>query len=32
LTGRGVSVFVRRWIGDDGYGPYLKALNDKETQ
>jgi Na+-transporting NADH:ubiquinone oxidoreductase subunit C len=32
LTGRGVSVFVRRWIGDDGYGPYLKALSDKETQ
>ncbi len=26
LTGRGVSIFVRRWIGDDGYGPYLKSL------
>jgi len=32
LTGRGVSVFVRHWIGDEGYGPYLKALSDKETQ
>lgn len=26
LTGRGVSQFVRRWIGDDGYGPFLKSL------
>jgi len=32
LTGRGVGVFVRHWIGDEGYGPYLKALSDKETQ
>lgn len=32
LTGRGVSIFVREWVGDDGYGPYLKALSDKETQ
>lgn len=30
LTGRGVSVFVRRWIGDDGYGPYLKSLQREE--
>jgi Na+-transporting NADH:ubiquinone oxidoreductase subunit C len=32
LTGRGVSIFVRHWIGEEGYGPYLKALSDKETQ
>ena len=32
LTGRGVSVFVRHWISDDGYGPYLKSLADKESQ
>jgi Na+-transporting NADH:ubiquinone oxidoreductase subunit C len=32
LTGRGVSVFVRHWIGDAGYGPYLKSLDDKESQ
>lgn len=30
LTGRGVSVFVRHWIGDEGYGPYLKQLGEKE--
>lgn len=29
LTGRGVSVFVRHWIGDEGYGPYLKDLQEK---
>ena len=32
LTGRGVSEFVRHWIGDDGYGPYLKSLGDEESQ
>lgn len=32
LTGRGVSVFVRYWISDEGYGPYLKSLGDKESQ
>jgi len=32
LTGRGVSVFVRHWISDAGYGPYLKSLGDKESQ
>jgi len=32
LTGRGVSIFVRHWIGDEGYGPYLKSLSDKESQ
>jgi len=30
LTGRGVSQFVRHWIGDEGYGPYLKQLSEKE--
>ncbi len=29
LTGRGVSIFVRHWIGDEGYGPYLKDLQEK---
>ncbi len=32
LTGRGVSIFVQHWIGDEGYGPYLKSLSDKEPQ
>lgn len=32
LTARGVSVFVRHWISDAGYGPYLKSLGDKESQ
>ena len=30
LTGRGVSVFVRHWIGDEGYGPYLRQLAESE--
>jgi Na+-transporting NADH:ubiquinone oxidoreductase subunit C len=30
LTGRGVSNFVRFWIGKEGYGPYLKALSEEE--
>lgn len=32
LTGRGVSIFIQHWIGDEGYGPYLKSLSGKETQ
>lgn len=32
LTARGVTSLVHYWIGDQGYGPYLKALNDKETR
>jgi Na+-transporting NADH:ubiquinone oxidoreductase subunit C len=32
LTGRGVSIFVQHWIGDEGFGPYLKSLGDKESQ
>ena len=32
LTGRGVSVFVRHWIGDQGYGPYLKSLAQEEPE
>jgi len=31
LTGRGVSIFVRHWIGDEGYGPYLKSLSQEES-
>lgn len=30
LTGRGVSNFVRFWIGEEGYGPYLKTLSEEE--
>ncbi len=30
LTGRGVSNFVRHWIGEQGYGPYLKSLSEEE--
>ena len=32
LTGRGVSVFVRHWIGEQGYGPYLRSLGEEESQ
>jgi Na+-transporting NADH:ubiquinone oxidoreductase subunit C len=32
LTARGVTSLVRHWIGDQGYGPYLKELSDKETR
>ena len=31
LTARGVTNLVHHWIGDQGYGPYLKSLSDKET-
>ena len=30
LTGRGVNAFVHRWLGDEGYGPYLEQLRNKE--
>ena len=29
LTGRGISVFLRRWVGPDGFGPYLQTLSAK---
>lgn len=32
LTGRGVSIFVRHWIGEQGYGPYLKSLSEEGSQ
>ena len=32
LTGRGVSIFIQHSIGDEGYGPYLKSLSDREMQ
>lgn len=32
LTGRGVSQFVRHWIGDEGYGPFLKSLGAGESR
>ena len=31
LTGRGVSQFVRHWIGDEGFGPFLRSLGTEET-
>jgi Na+-transporting NADH:ubiquinone oxidoreductase subunit C len=31
LTARGVNSLVHHWIGDQGYGPYLKELGEKET-
>jgi len=30
LTARGVTNLVHHWIGEQGYGPYLKTLGDKE--
>jgi len=32
LTGHGISQFVRHWIGDEGYGPYLKKLGEEESR
>ncbi|NIA26615.1 MAG: NADH:ubiquinone reductase (Na(+)-transporting) subunit C [Desulfobulbaceae bacterium] len=32
LTARGVNNLVRHWIGDQGYGPYLKEFSEKETR
>ena len=26
LTGRGITVFLQRWIGPEGFGPYLQQL------
>ena len=26
LTGRGISVFLRHWVGPEGFGPYLQNL------
>ena len=32
LTARGVTSLVHHWIGDQGYGPDLKALSKKEAR
>jgi len=32
LTGNGISLFVRHWIGEEGYGPYLKSLGAEESR
>ena len=32
LTARGVTSLVQYWIGEDGYGPYLQQLDDKESR
>ena len=32
LTARGVSSLVQYWIGENGYGPYLQQLDDKESR
>lgn len=32
LTGRGVNAFITYWLGDQGYGPYLAGLRDKEQR
>jgi Na+-transporting NADH:ubiquinone oxidoreductase subunit C len=32
LTARGVTNLVHYWIGEQGYGPYLKTLSDKEME
>jgi Na+-transporting NADH:ubiquinone oxidoreductase subunit C len=32
LTARGVTSLVQYWIGENGYGPYLHQLDDKESR
>ena len=32
LTARCVSSLVQYWIGENGYGPYLQQLDDKESR
>lgn len=32
LTGRGVTVFLRDWLGPDGFGPYLQQLAIEATR
>lgn len=29
LTGRGINVFLRHWIGPEGFGPYLNGLTSE---
>lgn len=29
LTGRGVSVFLRHWVGPEGFGPFLQSLSNE---
>ena len=31
ITSRGVSHLVRFWLGDDGFGPYLREYKEKEA-
>jgi Na+-transporting NADH:ubiquinone oxidoreductase subunit C len=31
LTGKGVTDLVRHWLGDDGYGPYLRRLRQGDS-
>ena len=32
LTGNGVTRLIRYWLGDHGYGPYLRALREGEER
>jgi len=32
LTANGVQILVRDWLGDNGYGPFLKKLNEEEEK
>ncbi len=29
LTGRGISVFLRHWVGPEGFGPFLKNFSQR---
>ena len=32
LTGRGVTNLLRYWLGDEGFAPYLRRIEDQEEQ
>jgi Na+-transporting NADH:ubiquinone oxidoreductase subunit C len=32
LTGRGVEAFVQRWLGKEGFGPFLRRLQRAQRQ
>jgi len=32
LTGRGVTLFIRHWIGDAGFGPFLARIRAREDR
>ena len=32
ITGRGVEIFVNRWLGEEGFAPFLESLREEEQE